>query len=79
MALRLEPEGLLWVPARIFTLSEPWETPSTPFHSGSNCHDPYPKEIWGQSWMPAIKLVLSLKGLRECVTWCGDVGVTAPP
>lgn len=24
--------------------------------------------------MPAIQLVLSLKGLPECVTWCGDAG-----
>lgn len=31
VALWLEPEGLLWVSARIFTLPEPWETPSTPF------------------------------------------------
>lgn len=29
--------------------------------------------------MPAIKLVLSLKGLQECVTWCGVAGVTATP
>lgn len=28
----------------------------------ANAQDPYPKEIWGQSWMLATKLILSLKG-----------------
>lgn len=45
--------------------------PSKPFLSHftlvANVQDPYPKEIWGQSWMPATKLVFVLKRpVRVC-------------
>lgn len=40
----------------------PWKPFLSHFILVANTHDPYPKEIWGQSWMPATKLVLSLKG-----------------